>query len=191
MSVFEELQNGVSYDIRNEQYQKEVHGEIDRCRQLCFEINQTAPDHKERIMELENELLDGQIQEGTYFTPPFQIDCANRVFLGKNVFANHGLTMMSVGTVTIEDGVMMGPEVGFFTVNHEPGNIRIIKTGEIHVKKNAWIGARANILPGVTIGENAIVGTGSIVTKDIPDGAVVVGNPARIVKYIRCETAPI
>ena len=91
---------------------------------------------------------------------------------------------MSVGTVTIEDGVMLGPEVGLFTVNHEPKNIRVIQTKEIRIKKNAWIGARVNILPGVTIGENAIVGTGSIVTKDVPDNCVVVGSPARIVKEL-------
>ena len=184
MSIFEDLRNGQSMDIRDEQYQKEVHGEINRCRHLCYEINATDPDNRERIMELENELLHGQMQNGTFFTPPFQIDCASEVHLGCNVFANHGLTMMSAGTVTIEDGVMMGPEVGFFTVNHEPQNIRVIKTGEIHIKKNAWIGARVNILPGVTIGENAIVGTGSIVTKDVPDNTVVVGNPARIVKEL-------
>ena len=68
----------------------------------------------------------------------------------------HGVTMEKI----IEDGVMLGPEVGLFTVNHEPKNIRVIMTKEIHIKKNAWIGARVNILPGVTIGENAIIGTG-------------------------------
>ena len=79
---------------------------------------------------------------------------------------------------------MLGPEVGLFTVNHEPKNIRTIMTKEIRIKKNAWIGARVSILPGVTIGENAIVGTGSVVTKDVPDNAVVVGVPAKIVKMI-------
>ena len=69
-------------------------------------------------------------------------------------------------------------------VNHEPKNIRTIMTKEIRIKKNAWIGARVSILPGVTIGENAIVGTGSVVTKDVPDNAVVVGVPAKIVKMI-------
>ena len=90
-------------------------------------------------MALENELLCGQMKDGNFFTLPFQIDCANRVFLGKNVFANHGLTVMSIGTITIEESVMMGPEVGLFTVNHEPNNIRVIKTKEIHIKKNAWL----------------------------------------------------
>lgn len=104
--------------------------------------------------------------------------------MGKNVYANHSLTMMSVGPITIDDGVMMGPGVGFYTVNHEPKNIRVIKTGEIHIKKNAWIGARVSILPGVTIGENSIIGTGAVVTKDIPDNCIAVGTPAKVIKQL-------
>lgn len=184
MNVFEEMRAGKPYDIRDKDYQEQVHGELDRCARLCQEINATDTRNKEAVLEKEKELFEGRLPEGTLITPPFQIDCGNRVFLGKNVFANHGLTMMSLGTITIEDGVMMGPEVGFFTVNHEPKNIRTIMTKEIHIKKNAWIGARVSILPGVTIGENAIVGTGSVVTKDVPDNCVAVGIPAKIIKKI-------
>lgn len=184
MNVFENLRAGKHYDVRDAEYLQAAHTEFDRCGHICWKINSTDPLDREKIFELERELFNGNLPEETFLTPPFQIDCACRVFLGKNVFANHGLTVMSVGTVTIEDGVMLGPEVGIFTVNHEPKNIRVIFTKEILIKKNAWIGARVNILPGVTIGENAIVGTGSIVTKDIPDNAVAVGNPARIVKII-------
>ena len=184
MSVFENLRNGQHYDVRDEEYLKEAHGEFARCGHICHLINATDPLEMEKIIELERELFNGNLPEKTFLTPPFQIDCACRVFLGKNVFANHNLTVMSVGTVTIEDGVMLGPEVGIFTVNHEPKNIRVIFTKEILIKKNAWIGARVSILPGVTIGENAIIGTGSVVTKDIPDNAVAVGNPARVIKII-------
>lgn len=184
MTVFEELRSGKSYDIRDEKYQKEVHGEIDRCDHLCYQINTTDPVDKKKVSALENELLGGQIKDGTFITPPLHIDCANSVHLGKNVYINHDLDMMSVGSITIEDGVMIGPETGFFTVNHEPKNIRVIKTKEIRIKKNAWIGARVSILPGVTIGENAIVGTGAVVTKDIPDNSIAVGNPAHVIKTI-------
>ena len=184
MSVFEDLRSGKSYDIRDELYIKEAHGEIARCRNLCWQINNTNPNDREKIIELERELFNGNLKAGSFLTPPFQIDCGCCVNLGENVFANHGLTVMSIGTITIEYGVMLGPEVGLFTVNHEPKNIRVIKTKEIYIKKNAWIGARVNILPGVTIGENAIVGTGSVVTKDVPDNCVVVGVPAKIVKEI-------
>lgn len=185
MSIFEELRAGRSVDIRNAQYQKEVHGEIDRCNDICHDINATRPSDRARVVALENELLQGQMHDGTFFTPPMYIDCGNRVNLGKNVYANHNLTMMSVGTITIDDGVMMGPGVGLFTDNHEPNNIRMISTKEIHIKKNAWLGARVNVAPGVTIGENAIIGTGAVVTKDIPDNAVAVGVPARVIKYTK------
>ena len=184
MNVFEKLRRGESYDVRDEEYLREAHGEFDRCRHLCWQINSTDPADQAEIIELERKLFNGRLEEGTFLTPPFQIDAACRVFLGKNVFANHGLTVMSVGTITIEDGVMLGPEVGLFTVNHEPKNIRVIMTKEIVIKKNAWIGARVNILPGVTIGENAIIGTGSIVTKDVPANSIAVGNPARIIRNL-------
>lgn len=184
MSVFDDLRNGKSYDIRDAAYLKEAHGEMDRCRHLCWQINGMDPGDRERIITLERELFNGDLKEGTFLTPPFQIDCACCVHMGKNVFANHGLTVMSIGTITIEDGVMLGPDAGLFTVNHEPRNIRVIMTKEIHIKKNAWIGARVNILPGVTIGENAIIGTGSVVTKDVHDNCVAVGVPAKIVKEI-------
>lgn len=183
MNVFERLHAGEAIDIRDDDYQREVHSEMDRCRQLCFEINVTAPKDKQDIIELENELFGGQVKNGTFLTPPFQVDLANCIKLGSNVFANHGLTVMSLGGIVIEDGVMMGPEVGLFTVNHDPDNVRIIMTKPIHIKRDAWLGARVNVLPGVTIGEGAIIGTGSVVTKDIPDHAVAVGNPAKVIKY--------
>lgn len=184
MSVFEKMRNGQAYNIKDADYQKEVHGEIDRARHINFLINQTDPNDKERIMELEKRLLTSGLPKGSFLTPPFQVDCASQLFLGKNVFANHGLTVMSLGSITIEDGVMMGPEVALLTVNHEPQNIRVVKAAEIHIKKNAWLGARVIVLPGVTIGENAIIGSGAVVTKDIPDNTVAVGNPARVIKTL-------
>lgn len=184
MSVFEKLRNGEHYDIRNKDYQVEVHGEIDRSDHLCFLINSTDPKEKQKLLDLENELLNNQMHDGTYFTPPMHIDCASRLFLGKNVYANHGLTVMSAGSITIEDGVMMGPEVGLFTVNHEVGNIRTIMTKEIVIKKNAWIGARVNIMPGITVGEGAIVGSGAVVTHDVPPHTLVAGVPARVIKKL-------
>lgn len=184
MGVFENMRNGQSYNINDADYQREVHGEINRARHINFLINQTDPNDQEKIKQLESELLTNGLPKSSFLTPPFQVDCANRLFLGNNVFANHGLTVMSLGTITIDDGVMMGPEVALLTVNHEPKNIRVVKTGEIHLKKNAWLGARVTVLPGVTIGENAIVGSGAIVTKDIPDNTIAVGNPARVIRHL-------
>lgn len=183
-NVFERLHAGEHVDIRDGDYQREVHGEIDRCDHVCWQINTCDPADREEVLRLENELLHDQMHDGTFITPPLHIDCANQVTLGKNVYINHDLDVMSLGGVTIEDGVMIGPEVGFFTVNHEAGNIRTVMTKGIHIKKNAWVGARVSILPGVTIGENAIVGTGAVVTKDVPDNAIAVGNPAHVIRTI-------
>ena len=182
-SVFDRLRAGEHIHILDPDYRREVHGEIARCRHLCFLANSTDPADAARIGEIEDELL-GPRAEGTFLTPPFQIDCACAVQLGKNVFANHGLTVMSAGGIAIEDGVMMGPEVALLTVNHEPDDIRVIMTGEIRIRKNAWIGARATILPGVTVGEGAIVASGAVVSKNVPPHTVVGGVPARIIKEI-------
>ena len=148
---------------------------------ICWRIEPTNPSDRDRILELERELLGG-LEEGAFVTPSFRIDCASQVHLGRNVFFIHSLTMMSLGGITVEDGVMVGPGAGFFTVNHEPGNIRTVMAKGILVKRDAWIGARASILPGVTIGEGAIVGTGAVVTRDVPDGAVVAGVPAKAIR---------
>ena len=184
MNVFETIQSGESYDIRQEDYQKEVHEEIDRCNHICWRIRMTDPKDKKKLAALEDELFGGTQGTGTFITPPMFIDCASQVHLGNNVYINHNLTMMSLGSITIDDGVMIGPGTALLTVNHEPKDIRVVMTKPIHIKKNAWIGGFVRILPGVTIGENAIVGTGSIVTKDVPDNTVVVGVPAKIIKTI-------
>lgn len=184
MNVFEEMRNGKAYYISDPKYVADVLPEFNRCWRLCQVINATDVRDQAKIKELESELFQDKLADDTYLMPPFQIDAGCRVKLGKNVFANHDLNIMSLGTVTIEDGVMLGPEVAILTVNHEPKDIRLLHTKEIRIKKNAWIGARVSILPGVTIGENAIVGTGSIVTKDIPDNCVAVGSPARVIKTI-------
>lgn len=182
-SVFARLRAGEHIHILDPDYRREVHAEIARSRHLCFLANSTDPDDAARIGEIEDELL-GPRPEGTFLTPPFQIDCGRMLKLGKNVFANHGLTVMSVGGIVVEDGVMMGPEVALLTVNHEPNDIRVIMTGEIRLCKNAWIGARATILPGVTVGEGAIVASGAVVSKDVPPHTAVGGVPARVIKEI-------
>ncbi len=184
MSIFEEMRKGKSYDIRDESYQKEVHGEIARCDHLCWQIRQADPAEVETILSLEKELFQNTQGNSTLLTPPFAIDCGSQVKPGNNVYINHNATMMSLGGIDIKDGVMIEPECGLFTVNHEPKNIRIVMTKTIHIKKNAWLGARVSVLPGVTIGENAIVGTGSVVTKDIPENSIAVGNPARVIRTL-------
>ena len=91
-----------------------------------------------------------------------------------------------IGIITVHEGYeqKMNSTVSYYYGSLQPKNIRVIMTKPIHIKKNAWIGARVSILPGVTIGENTIVGTGAVVTKDIPDNSIAVGNPAHVIKTI-------
>ena len=106
------------------------------------------------------------------------------VKIGKNVIINHSLTCMSRGGIEIEDDVMIGPEVTLLTANHDFADHWVLLCGKIHIKKNAWIGARAVILPGITVGENAVVAAGAVVTKDVEANTVVGGNPARVIRKL-------
>ena len=91
---------------------------------------------------------------------------------------------MARGGITVEDDVLMAANVQLLSNNHDEYDRQVLTCKPIHIKKGAWIGAGASILAGVTVGENAIVGAGAIVTKDVPDYAVVVGSPARVVKTL-------
>ena len=185
MNIFDDFKQGRKHSIKEPEYVEQVHVEIDRCTSICHKISTLDPaEDKESIRKLEQELLTCGLKDSSFFTPPLMSDCGCTMHVGENVFANHGLTVMSLGSVFIEDGVMMGPEVALLTVNHEPKNIRVLTTGSITLRKNAWIGARAIILPGVTVGENAIVASGAVVTKDVPANTVVAGVPAKPIKTI-------
>lgn len=169
-------------NMRDESYQASVH-EIHRCGKLCFHINQTEP-QSEQGRRLTDELFESPLPEGSVIFPPMQIDLGKNVKIGKNVIINHSLTCMSRGGIEIEDDVMIGPEVTLLTANHDFADHWVLLCGKIHIKKNAWIGARAVILPGITVGENAVVAAGAVVTKDVEANTVVGGNPARVIRKL-------
>ena len=105
--------------------------------------------------------------------------------IGKNVIINKGATFISPGKVEIEDNVLIGPEVKIATVDHDFSNRHnLMHFAKVTIRNNAWVGIGAIILPGVTIGRNAVVAAGAVVTKDVPDNAVVAGNPAKLIKMI-------
>lgn len=182
MNIFERLKNGEPiHMIEVPEYHDIAHKEMARCRNLCFQINTTLPE-RENILPIEKELFSSGLPEGSFFTPPFQVDYANQMTIGEKVFANHDFTAMAAGGITLEDGVMIGPHATILTVNHDLKDLQILKCKSVTVKKRAWIGANVTILPGVTIGEGAVVGSASVVTKDVAPHTVVAGNPARFIK---------
>ena len=154
-----------------------------RQAQLIFKLNHTMP-MTEEYAQLLKELFGERLGEGSTIASPMQIVCADKVVIGKNVFINSNLLAMSRGGITIEDDVMIAANVQLISNNHDTYERQVLLCKPVYIKKGAWIGAGATILPGVTVGEYAIVGAASVVTHDVPDYAVVVGNPAKVIKML-------
>ncbi|MCB0587396.1 MAG: sugar O-acetyltransferase, partial [Phaeodactylibacter sp.] len=117
---------------------------------------------------------------------PFHTNFGRHIFLGKNIFINHACSFLDLGCITIEDGVMIGPRVNITSENHpvEVAKRKTLVPGAVLIMQNAWIGAGATILPGVTIGENSVVAAGAVVSSDVPPNTVVGGVPAKVLKEL-------
>ncbi len=148
-----------------------------------FELNHTMP-FTEKYNQLIKEFFTGGLGENCYILVPLYINLVENIHIGNKVSINPYFKCMSAGNVFIEDNVQIAMNVSLITNNHDFYERSILTVKDIHIKKNAWIGAGATILPGVTIGENAVVGAGSVVTHDVPSNTVVAGNPARIIKTL-------
>ncbi|EME8112179.1 sugar O-acetyltransferase [Enterococcus faecium] len=131
-------------------------------------------------------IISDKVDDTVTVLLPFYTDFGKHISIGKNVFINRQAMFVDLGGICLEDSVLIGPRVNLITVNHltDPTERRGLSVKPIHIKKNAWIGAGATILPGVTIGENAIVAANATVTKDVPDNTIVAGIPAKIVKPV-------
>lgn len=179
--AYELMDQGGPTDVR-EDYFKEVSEEMIRARTLCAKANAVLPDDPSYIRHLEE--LFGRNLDNVRILTPFICDFGNRVTFGKNVFINHSAILSASGGIVFEDGVMLAPGVRIATINHDLNERHSIYTyGKVTLKKNAWIGMNVTICPGVTIGQYAVVGAGAVVTKDVPDYAVVGGVPAKVIRY--------
>ncbi len=130
------------------------------------------------------ELFSQGVDKTTTINPPVFTLLGNTVKLGKGITLMNGFKCMSSGGLVIEDNPLIAINCTIRTNNHNYYDRSVITCKPVHIKKNVWIGANITILPGITIGENAIVGACSVVTKDVPDNAVAVGNPAKVIKYL-------
>jgi acetyltransferase-like isoleucine patch superfamily enzyme len=140
----------------------------------------------DQIRERLSDIIGTKLDESTTIFAPFFTNFGRFIQIGKNVFINHACSLLDMGGIILEDQVLLGPKVNLITENHplDPANRRALICKPIVIKRNAWIGAAATILPGVTIGENAVVAAGAVVSKDVPANTIVGGVPARFIKTI-------
>ena len=152
---------------------------------LVFEFNHTMPGTDEYNSLMHR--IFPSMGEGSRVGTPLTAVRPHKVNIGKNVVVMPGCLMMSAGGITIDDGAMIAANVQLISNNHDLYERQVITCKPVHIGKNAWIGAGATILPGVTIGDNAVVGAASVVTKDVAPDTIVAGNPARFIKSIPPE----
>jgi maltose O-acetyltransferase len=158
-----------------------------RCRALLRRINDATPDQDAERDAWLGELL-GAFGEGSNIRPPFRCELGFQTFVGSRVFANFGLVCLDTARVTIGDDTQLGPGVQLLTPHHplEPGPRRDRwESGEpITIGRNVWLGGGVIVCPGVTIGDDTVVGAGSVVVHDLPPGVLAVGSPARVVRRL-------
>lgn len=183
MTIFERLQAGETVPFNDPQY-SEIFRIVERTMKLLAELN--ASTDSSTVRKILGEITGQPIDSGTTLFLPFQINLGKFTRIGKNVFINHDCTFLDMGGITIEDDVMIGPKVCLTTESHpiDPQERKKLLVKPIVIKRNAWIGAGATILPGVTIGENAVVAAGAVVAKDVKANTLVGGVPAKVIKTI-------
>ena len=181
--IIEVMQSGKPVDMSRPEFQVLWHY-INRTLSLTPELN-TSIDVNQVRERLSN-IIGTEIDSTTAVFAPFHTNFGRFLKIGKHVFINHGCSFLDLGGIVIEDHVLIGPKVNLVTENHpvDPSQRKLLMGSPIVIKKNAWIGAGATILPGVTIGENAIVAAGAVVTKDVDENSIVGGVPAQFIKMI-------
>ncbi|SMH43755.1 sugar O-acetyltransferase [Azospirillum agricola] len=169
---------------------EELTADAVRADRLMRAYNATTAEETERRRSLLAEML-GAVGEDSVLRPPFHCDYGSNIRIGRGCFVNFGCVFLDVVAITLGDHCQIGPSVQIYTADH-PRDPDLRRAGyesgiPVHIGANVWIGGGSIVLPGVRIGDDAIVGAGSVVTRDVPAGATVAGNPARILK--RAPTA--
>ncbi len=143
----------------------------------------------EEIQELFFNLIDKPVDNTFGLFPPFYTDCGKNITVGRNVFINEGCCFQDQGGIEIGDGCLIGQQVVIATLNHDlnPQRRGDMFPKSVKIGKNVWVGAHSTILPGVTVGDNAVIAAGAVVTKNVPANTVVAGVPARKVKDVPSE----
>lgn len=182
MTEKEKMLAGMLYDANND---KNLIKERLLCKDICYEYNNLKPSAIEAQKSLIKKLL-GKTKNNFSILAPFWCDYGYNIEIGENFFANHNCIILDCAKVTFGDNVFIAPNCGFYTAGHpldyKSRNQGLEYAYPIIVGNNVWIGADVKVMPGVTIGDNVVIGAGSVVTKDIPSNKIAYGNPCKIIK---------
>lgn len=187
MTEKDKMERQMLYDAN---YDKDLELERLECKSLCQEYNNLPIKDVERRRKLIKKIF-WKTGESIHIEPNFWCDYGYRIEVGENFYANHGLVILDAGRVIMGDNIFIGPNCGFHTSGHpidfERRNKGLEYAYPIIVGNNVWFGAGVQVMPGVTIGDNVVIGSGSIVVKDIPSNSVAVGNPCKVIREITDE----
>lgn len=177
-------EEGLLYDV----FEQELTDIKDRTYGLVSELSRASYFDTEYVMSLVRKIV-AKIGQDSYIVPPFRCDYGDHVFIGNNTYINYNCCFLDSEKVTIGDYVYMGPNCNIFTpchpIHHELRKEKVTEYAlPVTVGSHSWIGGDVVITPGVTIGENCVIGAGSVVTKDIPDNSIAVGNPCKVIRQI-------
>lgn len=184
--IFERLRNGETISANDPQAYKMREASY-TTKELLVRMNSSSDPVE--IRDLLGQITGRVIDESVGVFTPLYINYGKHTKIGKNVFINFNCTFLDLGGITIEDNVLIGPNVNILSEGHpvSPEDRHSLVPKSIHIRKNAWIGAGATILQGVSIGENAIVAAGAVVSKDVPDNTVAGGIPAKVIRTFNSQ----
>lgn len=181
MTEKEKMLNGLLYDPGD----TELDGERALCKDLCWQFNQLRPSEHEKQDGLLRRLF-GKAAGDFYIEPSFWCDYGYNVELGENFYANHNCVLLDCAKIIFGSNVLLGPGCGFYTAAHpldaERRNQGLEYAKPITVGSSVWFGGGVQVMPGVKIGDNVVIGSGSVVTKDLPDNVLAAGNPCRVLR---------
>lgn len=168
-------------------FDEELLTERQQAKEMIFDFNSLRPSQIEQRNEILKNLL-GKTKKTFFIEPPFRCDYGYNIEIGENFYSNYNLIILDCAKVMIGDNVLIGPNVGIFTaghpLHHEIRNQEYEYAFPISISDNVWIGGNVVINPGTSIGKNSVIGSGSVVTKDIPDNVLAVGNPCKVLRNL-------
>ncbi|MFD1417983.1 DapH/DapD/GlmU-related protein [Companilactobacillus keshanensis] len=159
---------------------------VEENSELLIKLNYNYQDKQQRL-ELLSQITHQTVSSTNEINTPFHTDFGPHIFLGENDFINKDCMFVDLGGIYLGNNVLIGPRCTIISINHdeEPEHRTNLLPKAVHIHDGAWLGAGVMVLPGVTIGKNAIVGAGSVVTKNVPENMVAVGNPAKVIRKIQ------